>query len=392
MSRKKILWLSSWYPNRNDNFDGDFIQRHARAAAIVHDIHVIYAGTADISNPVEEEWNYVTGLTEQLIYFNPPKGPLSKIRKHLTWKKLIQGAIEKYVSKQGIPDLVHIHIPWKAGMMGRWIRKKYGTPFLLSEHWNLYNVQLDGNYSQWPSWQQNSLKKIVFSADRLVAVSRYLSRSMEQHLRRAADQIIPNVVDTTLFHLKEDQYDRFTFLHVSNMVPLKNAGIILQAFQEFIRQNGTSDAQLLMIGNRDDQFPRQAEEMGLLHHRVFFRGEIPYTAVAEEMRKAHCLVLFSDSETFSCVTAEALCCGLPVVASDVGALPELVAEGHGILVPPGNLASLVLAMSRVWQDYKGFDRLRISREATARFSYSAVSQEFARLYQQEAEIPKATPA
>ena len=204
---------------------------------------------------------------------------------------------------------------------------------------------------------------------------------MEKHLRRAADQIVPNVVDTTLFHLKEDQYDRFSFLHVSNMVPLKNAGIILQAFQEFLRQNESSGAQLLMIGNRDDLFPRQAEEMGLLHNRVIFRGEIPYTAVAEEMRRAHCLVLFSESETFSCVTAEALCCGLPVVAADVGALPELVTEGQGILVPKGEVDALVAAMTRVWQDYKSFDRHQISREATARYSYSAVSREFARLYQ-----------
>jgi glycosyltransferase involved in cell wall biosynthesis len=381
MPRKKILWLTSWYPNRNDIFDGDFIQRHARAAAIDHDIHVIFVGTADISNPIEEEWNYVTGLTEQLIYFNPPKGAFSRIRKHIIWKKLFGKAIDKYVAKHGIPDLVHIHIPWKAGMMGTWMKKKYGTPFLLSEHWNLYNDQLEGNYSQWPSWQRMSLEKIVLSAGRLITVSRFLSRSMEKQLRRAADYIVPNVVDTTLFHLKEDQFDRFSFLHVSNMVPLKNAGIILKAFQEFIRQNESSDAQLLMIGNRDDQLPRQAEAMGLLHQRVFFSGEIPYTAVAEEMRRAHCLVLFSDSETFSCVTAEALCCGLPVLASEVGALPELIGEGQGILVPRSNEASLVAAMTRVWQDYKSFDRHRISREATARYSYSAVSQEFARLYQ-----------
>ena len=129
MTRKKILWLTSWYPNRNDIFDGDFIQRHARAAAIDHDIHVIYVGIGDIDNPVEEEWNFVTGLTEQLIYFNTPRGVFSKIRKHLVWKKLFEGAIEKYVSKHGIPDLVHIHIPWKAGMMGMWIQNKYGTPF-----------------------------------------------------------------------------------------------------------------------------------------------------------------------------------------------------------------------------------------------------------------------
>ena len=55
MQRKKILWLASWYPNRNDPFDGDFIQRHARAAAIDHDIHVIHVSEAEIENALEEE-------------------------------------------------------------------------------------------------------------------------------------------------------------------------------------------------------------------------------------------------------------------------------------------------------------------------------------------------
>ena len=49
MQRKKILWLVSWYPNRNDKFDGDFIQRHARAAAIYHDVHVIFVTDTEMS-------------------------------------------------------------------------------------------------------------------------------------------------------------------------------------------------------------------------------------------------------------------------------------------------------------------------------------------------------
>ena len=39
---KKILWLTSWYPNRMDEFDGDFIQRHAKAVALFCRVHVIF--------------------------------------------------------------------------------------------------------------------------------------------------------------------------------------------------------------------------------------------------------------------------------------------------------------------------------------------------------------
>ena len=67
MQRKKILWLVSWYPNRNDRFTGDFIQRHARAAAVYHDIYVLYVVAGQVASEVEHEINVAGGLTEHII-------------------------------------------------------------------------------------------------------------------------------------------------------------------------------------------------------------------------------------------------------------------------------------------------------------------------------------
>src|SRR6476469_113764 len=110
MQRKKILWLVSWYPNRNDAFDGDFIQRHARAAAIYHDIHVVYVTERIMAKEVEEEWNFATGLTEQLVYFKFTGGLLARLKKQMKWKKLFRRAIEQYVGKNGLPQEVHVHV------------------------------------------------------------------------------------------------------------------------------------------------------------------------------------------------------------------------------------------------------------------------------------------
>src|SRR5574337_1032481 len=123
--RKRILWLSSWYPNRQDLYDGDFIQRHARAAAIYHDVYVIFVTDADMQLPKEEEWNYATGLTEQIIYFKKKKGFTARIRKQLTWRNLYQKAIKHYIAKNGLPDIVHVHVPWKAGLIALWVKRKY---------------------------------------------------------------------------------------------------------------------------------------------------------------------------------------------------------------------------------------------------------------------------
>src|SRR6476620_3050755 len=114
MERKKILWLASWYPNKNDAFDGDFIQRHARAAAIHNDIHVIYVGEAVQEQPVSEDWNFVTGLTEQFVYFRKSGGFLSGLRKQNRWQQNFRRAIRSYISKNGQPDAIHVHVAWKA--------------------------------------------------------------------------------------------------------------------------------------------------------------------------------------------------------------------------------------------------------------------------------------
>ena len=193
---------------------------------------------------------------------------------------------------------------------------------------------------------------------------------------------MPNVVDSTLFNIGREKYDRFSFIHVSNMVRLKNVDGMLEAFAAFLHRTH-KDAQFILVGDQDDTYHRKAAELGLLNRSVFFRGEISYREVAEEMSRCHCFVIFSDSETFSCVTAEALCTGLPVIASRAGAIPELVEETSGILVDPRDTGGLSAAMEQICVEYQRFDTHGISGKAREKFNYSAVSEEFNNYYERE---------
>ena len=65
--RKKVLWLVSWYPNKYDLFDGDFIQRHAKAAALYDNIHVLFVKTSDQQQTAETERKEENGLVEEII-------------------------------------------------------------------------------------------------------------------------------------------------------------------------------------------------------------------------------------------------------------------------------------------------------------------------------------
>lgn len=377
MARKKILWLVSWYPNRNDRFDGDFIQRHSRAAALFNDIHVIFVTDALIEKSTEEEWNEEKGLTEQIIYFKKQKGLFGKVLKQLRWRKLYLNAVKKYLKKNGKPDWVHVHVPWKAGLIAMALKKKYGLDYLVTEHWGIYNDVVRDNVGVRPRVVKKLLMNIFSKAKIFISVSKYLAAGVNKMIFKKDAIIIPNVVDTTLFFFTDEKRPCFRFIHVSNMVPLKNIPEILQAAK--LLKEEQVDFELIMIGNRNDEYVKLSGELNL-SSIVFFRGEISYSQVAKEMQMADSFILFSKNETFSCTTAEALCCGLPVIASNVAALPELVNKENGILVENANVKELSHAMKKIMSEYKLYDRQKISNNARKKFNYEIVGQMFDEVY------------
>jgi len=377
MNRRKILWLVSWYPNRFDKFDGDFIQRHARAAAINNDIHVIFVKDAEINQSVEEEWNYATGLTEQIVFLKKT----TALFKQFIWLSQCKQAINKYIKKNGLPAMVHVHIPWKAGILALWLKRKYKIPFIVTEHWGIYNDVLKENFSTKSILHKRIVKQVFRGAELFTSVSEFLAKSI---VRKVADQhykIIPNVVDTTIFNFSEKKYSKFTFIHVSNMVPLKNVPVILNAFKSLIATTGT-EAQLVMIGNKNNSYKDFVSEWGLLNKSIFFKGEIPYTEVAKEMQLSHCLILNSHIENAPCVISEALCCGLPVISTEVGGISEMVDDNNGFLVGAGNEESLSIAMLKMINEHGHFNQVKIAENGLKKYSYSVIAKKFDELYKE----------
>jgi len=100
------------------------------------------------------------------------------------------------------------------------------------------------------------------------------------------------------------------------------------------------------------------------------------------MKMASALVLFSRYENLPCVIIEALCCGLPIVATNVGGIKELVNLKNGKLVQSENEEELIRAMVCMIDEYNNFDKEQISLDARERFNYSTIGKQFHQLYQQ----------
>ena len=375
MNRKNVLWIVSWYPSKEDRFLGDFIQRHARAAAIFNNIHVIYV--CDSEQESKEEVTQYTGITEQIIYINKTNNILNRIVKQWRWRNAYLKAASEYINKNGKPDIVHLHVPWKAGIIALHLRKRFNLDYILSEHWGIYNKAVQDNYFVQPAYRRNFIAAVFKKARLCISVSNFLAESVAAIFGKKEFIIIPNVVDTTLFYFSPSKREPFTFIHVSNMVPLKNVEGILEAFKEV--KVTVNNGRLLLIGNKRKEYEFQEEYKDLINKHIFFIGEINYQDVAAHMRE-HWLIVNSIMENAPCVISEALCCGLPVIATNTGGIPEMVNETNGKLVSVNDKNALVNAMKDMLTDYNNYNHSSISKNATEKYGYSTISNAFNEVY------------
>jgi len=94
-----------------------------------------------------------------------------------------------------------------------------------------------------------------------------------------------------------------------------------------------------------------------LDNQVWLGGELSEGMVADSYNRADVFVHPSLHETYGMVVAEALARGLPVVATNTGAIPDLIGDGAGLLVRPGDVDALAVALRQVMEDRELRERL-----------------------------------
>ena len=113
---------------------------------------------------------------------------------------------------------------------------------------------------------------------------------------------------------------------------------------------------------------------------VEFIDEQPHEQIAGFMAEADLLILPSYYDSFGIVLAEAMACGLPVVATRCGGLEELVDEGSGELVAVGDAEALAAGILAAIAKYDHYSRLGIRRRAESRWDYRRIADHIYALY------------
>jgi glycosyltransferase involved in cell wall biosynthesis len=374
MTRPRVLHLCSWYPNRVHPYNGNFIKKHLRAAACVSEV---------LALQVEEDPRLAPGAVEatklegrdfqgQIIYFrsrwdNPLWRQLTKWRLYLRFARPLMPEV----------DVVHVHVMFPALAAGWRLARRWNRPLVVSEHsWAF----LPGSPHAYPRWLEWMLVQWANGAGAVCPVSDVLAKQLRVLGLKAPVNVIPNVVAERYFYPAKAVAARpFRWLHLSNFDPeVKNPEGIMRAFAQL----PADAAQLVMAGDGDAaNLKKLAAALGL-NDRISFLGPLSEEEVGQLMRQCHALVLFSRWETQSVVALEAQCCGLPVLATRLPALEELIETATlGRLTHVGDEIALAEAMSSIMKEHPSFDPSKIAARGQERYGQAAIARQFQQLYQ-----------
>ncbi len=379
-----VLWLASWYPNQLSKFDGDFLQRHAKAVGLYCRVHVIYIVKDEkklVTKDAKTELRSNGNLTEQIIYYAAPKTGFRILDKYLSQRKytrLYQNAVNSYIADNGKPRLVHVQIAMKAGLAALWIKRKWGIPYIVSEQWTAYLSNADLKITDYPFIFQKLLKKILNEAAAVTVVSDHLGKAVQKHFPTVQYQVIPNVVDTDIFYPAQNQKTVITrFIHISNMNFQKNSEAILKALSIL---KYTVAFEMYMYGTANPVLLELISSLGLQKH-VFTKGEVPQPQLAGAIRESDALILYSRYETFGCVLIEANACGVPVIVSDIEVFHEIIKQGvNGIFAKSENPEALAEKLKDFTSQKNNFDKISIAEATAGKYRFSKVGQSFFDLY------------
>jgi len=286
--------------------------------------------------------------------------------------------------RQQRPHIVQTH-NWATLLEGFLGAKLAGVPLIVHAEHGTIESRARNLFLQRHLW-----KKV----HRVLCVSQAHRRRLADTVRFPYQRLQPilNGVDTSLFAPRPgDRKSLRTQLGlkpeclyigtVGNLRPVKNHALLLRVSQQVCRRYQNVRFVLIGHGPLREQLAAYAQELGIQHQVQFLgtRADIP-----ELLNALDIFVLPSLSEGLPMSVLEAMACGLPVVATQVGGLPEVIEDGKtGLLVPSQDEQQLTLALEVLIQHEK--QRKVLGEQGRKRvvehFSVQKMTNEYQELYE-----------
>jgi len=295
-------------------------------------------------------------------------------------------------------NIVHVHFSTPPAEIAALLyAKRKELPIVLTYHGD-WQESFGGIARRMALYFYNKflLHEILSRVDVIISPSRHYVHE-SRFLAKYQDKIvvIPNGINVKDFNApysKEEcrkklglEVNGYVILFVGNLTPYKGPEILVRAMPEVMRE--IPSAELVFVGNGS-----MRKELEELSKRLGIEKHVKFAGFVKESLKplyykaadVFCLPSVTTTESFGIVNLEAMACGVPIVASKVGGIPDVVRDGeNGLLVPPKNPLALAHAIVRLLEDERLRKRMgEKAKKEVEKYSWEKIAEMTEKLYEQ----------
>jgi len=270
-------------------------------------------------------------------------------------------------------QIIHAHSVIPTGFIASIVSKVMGKPLFITAHgMDINNFENKPFFNYFISRSLNSSSKSIAVSEDLAKKMRAMAEDKNKII------VLRNAVDTSRFNPTKNKSIRKNFkikdeeiliLYVGYLDEFKGIYELINAFNIIHSENRKVKLMMIGAGPKKDHLLKILTEMNI-ENEVIFTGRVEPQKIHKYYQAADIFVLPSYTEGLPVSVLEAMACGLPIVATDVGGIPEIITDGfNGFLIPPMNEKELCKKLRVLIAD-------KIYREGFRQKSIEMIEDEF----------------
>lgn len=345
----KVLHITNWYPSPTASFTALWIKRH------------IDSLPTEVNNTIY----HIEILKGHLAFKKQVDREVKRIIFHLPFQiwiinELIYLFLLVYIlfflEKLKNYHCINFHIAYPILTYFNLISGFIKIPVFVIEHWSAYHFNFG------VKGRLNRIIKIFNNNFIWLTVSEALANDL-QHFsgRKIQYRVLPNVVSDNFYYQEKYKFneEQRVFFMVSQWKEPKNPIMVFNCFRNMEKQYPGIKLRVGGYGPLEKDMLDYIKE-NRLETKIEYLGKLSEKEIADELNSADAFIHSSFYETFSVVCAEAASCGCPVIAPEVGGIPEFINSSNGILYDPLHCISLENALLKIINKTVKFDRCQIA--------------------------------
>ncbi len=395
----RILMTTSTFPRWNNDSEMSVVfdiaknikSYHRETSITILAPHFPGAKTDEtISNIKIKRFIYMTFFLEKLCYDG---GVMANIKHHKLLILLIPFlllfqllAIIKIIKKENI-QIIHAHWLLPQGLTAVIYKKLFNKniKIILTAHGSDIN-QLQGIINKKiKNW-------IIDNVDSITTVSQDLKNKINIINNKKKILVIPNGIDLKLFQsnplslkiIKKFQIKSYCLLYIGRLSKEKGIYTMINAIQNIVKQYPLIKLLIIGFGPEYDTLQSKIEKRNL-EKNIILVGKIPHNKIIKFYNTADILLTPSLNEGFGITCLEAMACHTPVIASNVGGIPEILKHNYnGLLFPVNNSATLANCINSLLTDKRKIKKLTDNayNSINKKFNWKKISNQYYSSYAQ----------